>query len=169
VATKLSDRLAELEAAFRAEHDARDRLREAMQAQAEILRDLRAGGIASTIIAMPIARFLGLPLGVESRKRIAAMLRSRTRRHSFLPRPPGVPELGPVAFPKTEAETMPRLIKRVTTEEFIQADEEDVDESDSSKVDEESDESGETDEDEGGEEGEPVGQRRRPRSDRRAR
>ncbi len=63
---------------------------------------------------------------------------------------------------------MPRLIKRiVTTEEFIQTDEEDVNESDSSKLDDESDD--ETDEDEAREEGEPTGRRRRPSSDRRPR
>jgi len=171
VATKLSDRLAELEAAFRAERDARERLREAMHTQGEILRDLRASGVVSSIIAVRVARILGQPLGVESRKRIAAMLRSRTRRHSFLPRPPGVPELGPVAFPKTEAEAMPRLIKRIVTEEqFIQTDDELVE--DSSKLDEESDdetdEAGEGESDDDEERSDPAG-RRRPRSDRRPR
>ena len=165
VAPKPSDRLTELEVAFRAERDARGRLREAMRTQGEILQDLRAGGVASSIIAIRVARILGLPLGVESRRKIAAMIRQRTRRHSFLRRRDGAPEVGPVAFPKTEVETMPRLIKRIVTEEFVQTDE-DLNESDPDKVDGDSDESDETDEDEVDE---PVGQRRRPPSDRRRR
>jgi len=168
VATKLSDRLAELEAAFRAERDARDRLREAMRAQGEILRDLRAGGVASTIIAVRVARILGLPLGVESRKRIAAMLRSRTRRHSFLPRVDGDNESSgvPLAVLAGKEISMPKLLKRtVVTEEFVES----AGDSDVEAEEEESDESNETEEDDVDEQDEDAGQRRRPPSDRRRR
>ncbi len=166
MATKPSELLTSFETAVRVEQDARRRLREAMLTEGEILRQLRASGVSTSLIAIRFARAVGLPPGMATRRRAAAIIRQRTRRHTFLPRPAGAPEPGLLDSQK-ETEAMPRLIKRiVTTEEFIQTDEEDV-ETESSKLDDESDD--ETDEDEAGEEGEPAGQRRRPRSDRRPR
>ena len=150
MATKPSELLTSFETAVRVEQDARRRLREAMLTEGEILRQLRASGVSTSFIAIRFARAVGLPPGMATRRRAAAIIRQRTRRHTFLPRPAGAPEPGLLDSQdsqRKETEAMPRLIKRIVTEEFIQTVEEAV-EKDSSKLDEESDESDETDEDE---------------------
>ncbi len=73
----LIDRLV---AATRAERRAREELREALGAQAQVLRELREVGVPASRVAHRIARALGIVLPIDARRRLAATLRKRRSR-----------------------------------------------------------------------------------------
>lgn len=132
---------------------ARRQAKDALRRQASLLREIRARGGSTSIAALRAAKVLGLAPN-ESRQRIAAMLRQRTKRHGIVAPPTG--EQPGVTVPSRlggKESTMPgRLIKRVT-EEFI----EDAPEPEETEL-EEADEAPE--EDEAAEEDEPKKRRR---------
>jgi len=133
-ASKLLDRL---ENAIGAEAEARKTVRNSLRIQADLLRALRAEKVSTSLVAARVVKILGLPLGMESRNRVAARLRMRTKRHTnFDAAQANGEDLGILSggTGKEFAAMGRRLIKKVTTtEEFVEdeasklADQDDVD------------------------------------------
>ncbi len=154
-ASKLLDRL---ENAIGAEAEARRAVRNSLRIQADLLRALRAENVTTSLVAARVVKILGLPPGMESRNRVAARLRMRTKRHAnFDAAQANGEDLGILSggTGKEFAAMGRRLIKKVTTtEEFVEDepskladhDEADDDEADDDEVDD--DEEKESDDDE---------------------
>lgn len=132
------DAMERLSRALVDEDAARAAMRDARQAQAAVLVELRALGVPSTIAVHRIARMHGTALDVGARLRLAECLRKRAQRRTHCPAELAGPHrhLATLERPSDRALTpqrkeddmKQRLVKRtVTTEEFIEKDEENED------------------------------------------
>jgi hypothetical protein len=152
-----SDLLTQLGAAIHEERASRKAAQEASSRQDQLLQQLRAERVPYTAIAHHIAKAEGLTPSVQERKRIAQKLRQRvTRRHSSLGATGSHETAAPLSLAHHTKEqiAMPKLIKRVTTEEFIADEDETLDGLD---------ETGDDEQDEGGEDEEEEEERPRRR------
>ncbi len=140
------DLIADLVQALLDEERARREVRAALRRQAELLHALRSEGFPATLVAHRVTSARGAVLPVRERLRVAQRLRKRALRETSRPAIlAGAHGLTTVATSPSERALMPlhqesnmaaKLIKRVITEEFVEADEdqealdaEDVDES----------------------------------------
>jgi hypothetical protein len=121
--------LDKLEGFLRAEQRARARLRSAGDRVVRFARKLQAGGLSSSLIAIPFAKAQGVPVTVEARKRIASNVRLRlsraaTRGRGIRTSRDSAAQVAALALGGTGKELqVGKLIKRVvTTEEFLEED-----------------------------------------------
>lgn len=127
--TSPQDPVTTLWAALRAEDDALAAAAQARAQQAQLLHELREGGLPTTHVAHRLATYWGTPLSIRDRLRLAERLRKRarrgTRRPALLPAPHGLPAEAPIRSaegaitPADQENAMGKLLKRVTTEEWI--------------------------------------------------
>jgi len=129
--------IAELEAAIRAEREARAALtaaqaahRDAVARTTGVASELRAVGCPMTDIALVVAREIGLTGSVSVRRKLAARFRKRAARRRVTERPTelgalpphgGAPRLPLNSEVHEKESAMAKLIKKTTvTEEFVE-------------------------------------------------
>jgi hypothetical protein len=132
-----SDAMERLSRALVDEDAALTAMRDARQALVDVLIELRALGVPSTTAVHRIARMHGTALDVGARLRLAEALRKRAQRRTRCPAELAGPHRHLAALerpsdraltPQRKEDDMGKLIKRtVTTEEFIEKDEENED------------------------------------------
>jgi hypothetical protein len=141
-----NDPLAALVEALLAEDGARREVRGALREQARLLRELRALGLPTTIVAHRVAVARGIALPIEERVRLANRLRKRAWRGTRGPTDlPGLDGLTPIAAspsdralpPQRKEENMGKLIKRTITEEFVEEPDTEAEEQEAEEADEE--------------------------------
>ena len=158
VAPHLQELVSRLVDADREERGARRAARQASTLKVHLLQQLREEGLSYADIALHLGKGRGHAPTLEERKWFGQQLRQMasrvTRRHSSLGATGSHETAAPLSLAhySKEQNAMPKLIKRVTTEEFIADEDEALDGLD---------ETGDDEQDEGEEEEEEERPRRR--------